>query len=335
MLSGYVYLGISIHVPLAGDDSRGIVVGGLVVVFLSTSPLRGTTRPPPFPRHNLGISIHVPLAGDDVAAVSLVPKSTISIHVPLAGDDWSNISSSSSSSDFYPRPPCGGRPWRTKLPRWHQRQFLSTSPLRGTTDVCGVFQHGLLHFYPRPPCGGRPPFRCWPRSRRCISIHVPLAGDDGASSNLLRWQLNFYPRPPCGGRQASCPRARNALHFYPRPPCGGRRRSVRISFNLRHISIHVPLAGDDGSILDVYGGEYISIHVPLAGDDCNTIIFVRLRDIFLSTSPLRGTTRQPRKSFQPGAISIHVPLAGDDHTLTEDELPKIISIHVPLAGDDR
>ena len=79
-------------------------------LFLSTSPLRGTTlslltssaglpisihvplagddaRPVPTMIAQPGISIHVPLAGDDPVAQALIGVFTISIHVPLAGDD--------------------------------------------------------------------------------------------------------------------------------------------------------------------------------------------------------------------------------------------------------
>ncbi len=125
-------------------------------------------------------------------------------------------------SDFYPRPPRGGR--RTPCPR------LRHSP----------------NFYPRPPRGGRPacsdvchvmpPFLSTPSARRATS-----------TPNSVRCCCtNFYPRPPRGGRHElrlisgcrflflSTPSARRATHrcagglnvqadFYPRPPRGGRR----------------------------------------------------------------------------------------------------------------
>ena len=81
-------------------------------------------------------------------------------------------------------------------------------------------------------------------------------------------------------------------------------------------------------------------------------------ELFLSTSPLRGTTvAEIRRTRHAVAISIHVPLAGDDRTSsavipvrstflstsplrgTTNGLNRYIeylqiSIHVPLAGDD-
>ena len=191
-----------------------------------------------------------------------------------------------------------------------------------------------------------------------ISIHVPLAGDDGPCVGVSQSGGYFYPRPPCGGRH-SLPRPRHRVrHFYPRPPCGGRRGGIKTAAGRDRISIHVPLAGDDSSrqsatATPTYfyprppcGGRQIrksaynarkkiSIHVPLAGDDSSsslsstTVSYFYPRppcggrpsgsgnpymvELFLSTSPLRGTTPCLRGPGTMGwRISIHVPLAGDD-----------------------
>ena len=83
---------ISIHVPLAGDDRRSVLFRA--------------------PGH---ISIHVPLAGDDATCPITTGKWRISIHVPLAGDDCRGCFAEIQQRDFYPRPPCGGRP---QASRW-------------------------------------------------------------------------------------------------------------------------------------------------------------------------------------------------------------------------
>ena len=105
---GRVY--ISIHVPRAGDDDIIILLAFLLLLFQSTSPVRGTTlprrktqysrkdfnpRPPcggrqtvkPFTYLYHCISIHVPRAGDDAKPKYNASHKTISIHVPRAGDD--------------------------------------------------------------------------------------------------------------------------------------------------------------------------------------------------------------------------------------------------------
>ena len=56
---------ISIHVPREGDDEVYGYIETEMVQFQSTSPVRGTTRPPPPPSPAARISIHVPREGDD------------------------------------------------------------------------------------------------------------------------------------------------------------------------------------------------------------------------------------------------------------------------------
>ena len=147
-------------------------------------------------------------------------------------------------SDFYPRPPGGGRPFA----------IVKTSY--------------YLNFYPRPPGGGRHDVGVQGRVGDNISIHaLRVEGDYHLFSDcpfLIRflstpsgWRativeksirstfFDFYPRPPGGGRQdvraladiimdisihalrvegdrchfcADCLRT----DFYPRPPGGGR-----------------------------------------------------------------------------------------------------------------
>ena len=80
--------------------------------FLSTSPARGTTPGHGIHRRDLDISIHVPREGDDTTPSPCRP----------------------SPKNFYPRPPRGGR--RHDGSRvFIDREFLSTSPARGTTRI--------------------------------------------------------------------------------------------------------------------------------------------------------------------------------------------------------
>ena len=101
-------------------------------IFLSTSPLRGTTKRRRQQQRQRSISIHVPLAGDDPHGQEGGNERDISIHVPLAGDDHCQQKFLKKCKNFYPRPPCGGRPSRSTQPPGRAK-FLSTSPLRGTT----------------------------------------------------------------------------------------------------------------------------------------------------------------------------------------------------------
>ena len=98
--------------------------------FLSTSPLRGTTQI----ANRLGISIHVPLAGDDQRFRDSSRVNGISIHVPLAGDDRV-IAFHAALSAISIHVPLAGDDSTSSATAFSSLQFLSTSPLRGTTDA--------------------------------------------------------------------------------------------------------------------------------------------------------------------------------------------------------
>ena len=126
-----------------------------------------------------------------------------------------------------------------------------------------------------------------------------------------------------------------------------------------HISIHVPLAGDDSGRAGDRPQGGISIHVPLAGDDFPPALWAVLCLIFLSTSPLRGTTvvylsrkgclaiflstsplrGTTRPRYKQGAGSRYFyprpPCGGRRRGHSGPVDAGGISIHVPLAGDDR
>ena len=106
-----------------------------------------------------------------------------------------------------------------------------------------------------------------------------------------------------------------ARYFYPRSPCGERLAfTVRCHFCVR-ISIHVPLAGNVvvlAHALDVV--VEISIHVPLAGNVSLSSEHAASFSLFLSTFPLRGTSKRLTAQRNMLDISIHVPLAGNVKT---------------------
>ena len=130
--AGSTTLRISIHVPLAGDDSKGRRNAAALFGFLSTSPLRGTTAADILRAIRRDISIHVPLAGDDPGCRADGAAAGISIHVPLAGDDLAAALKRMPALSFLSTSPLRGTTANKLLPRVN-RLFLSTSPLRGTT----------------------------------------------------------------------------------------------------------------------------------------------------------------------------------------------------------
>ena len=147
---------------------------------------------------------------------------------------------------FYPRSPCGERPyWSNYHNQYHQ--FLSTLSLRRATlklsstsvrcpnfyprSPCGErlsnnSRHNLCpHFYPRSPCGERPLVTTHVIICAPISIHALLAESDGAS------RAGSQSRP----------------HFYPRSPCGERHCRTYLCCSCSSISIHALLAESDVS----------------------------------------------------------------------------------------
>ena len=186
-----------------------------------------------------------------------------------------------------------------------------------------------------PLAGDDPTKQAPTRRRSAISIHVPLAGDDLFRFNKGVFFFYFYPRPPCGGRPCKWYPFVPPVAFLSTSPLRGTTDKTTVGKRRSIISIHVPLAGDDVHYMGVYETEKISIHVPLAGDDVNPYPLFLCKWEFLSTSPLRGTTRIGLTIWMCSRISIHVPLAGDDADGRPRYCDHHISIHVPLAGDDR
>ena len=139
---------------------------------------------------------------------------SISIHALREEGDAAACWQQSGWTDFYPRPPRGGRPILPSPARGEVE--ISIHALREEGDSPFLARRSTSeYFYPRPPRGGR---------------LVAIRSDNGI--------LNFYPRPPRGGRRyklilsgtpvqfLSTPSARRATRFRVSPGAGS------------HISIH-------------------------------------------------------------------------------------------------
>ena len=59
-----------------------------------------------------------------------------------------------------------------------------------------------------------------------------------------------------------------------------------------------------------------------------------LMQIFQSTLPMRGVTKEMKADQQRHYISIHTPHAGSDAEENSDDYDIKISIHTPHAGSD-
>ena len=106
----------------------------------------------------------------------------------------------SSRSDFYPRPPRGGRQHNDEM-AFLRQIFLSTPSARRATPEQGLLVAWIQHFYPRPPRGGRREGSGCERHERAISIHALREEGDSVVFCLRIFFVYFYPRPPRGGRR--------------------------------------------------------------------------------------------------------------------------------------
>ena len=174
--------------------------------------------------------------------------------------------------DFYPRSPCGERPYSQHV-----------------TRPSG-------YFYPRSPCGERPKaaaasacfatFLSTLSLRRatqtqglkipalCISIHALLAESD---PKRFRDALKH-------------------LHFYPRSPCGERHSIMFVNLRVVDISIHALLAESDVIARWSFHGLDISIHALLAESDWLLTSISTSRRYFYPRSPC---------GERPHSISVH------------------------------
>ena len=121
---------ISIHVLRVEDDPVSFSAT-LPTIFQSTSSVWRTTLP----------------------LTPSVQRSAISIHVLRVEDDGTRSSRPHPSSDFNPRPPCGGRRSRF-FAVCAVTNFNPRPPCGGRqVSMCAAF--AAINFNPRPPCGGR------------------------------------------------------------------------------------------------------------------------------------------------------------------------------------
>ena len=78
----------------------------------------------------------------------------ISIHALRVEGDLDSVRHLLTPSDFYPRPPGGGRPRADARPK-SATNFYPRPPGGGRRDHIGRIRCAVCHFYPRPPGGGR------------------------------------------------------------------------------------------------------------------------------------------------------------------------------------
>ena len=145
-------------------------------VFLSTPSARRATGLGDKWFQDHQISIHALREEGDPALPVLLRCHTISIHALREEGDRTRRQMVSGSSNFYPRPPRGGRPGLGD--KWFQDHQISIHALREEGDPA------------------------LPVLLRChtISIHALREEGDRTRRQMVSGSSNFYPRPPRGGR---------------------------------------------------------------------------------------------------------------------------------------
>ena len=190
--------------------------------FLSTPSARRATIVHVVAQRVEDISIHALREEGDLKDGKVTLTLEISIHALREEGDSSLPGSPPSRSDFYPRPPRGGRrstngnvnidgkisihalreegDGRNTICSRGHRRFLSTPSARRATKRLSRHSASNSDFYPRPPRGGRHAnIRRRPRTN-IISIHALREEGDGKGLPPVYAFWNFYPRPPRGGR---------------------------------------------------------------------------------------------------------------------------------------
>ena len=108
--------------------------------FLSTPSARRATKTPKQEKSTKVISIHALREEGDGTRRPMVPK----------------------PSNFYPRPPRGGRPKATEAAE--AKEYFYPRPPRGGRRTTPRYSNITKNFYPRPPRGGRPKYGAWATS---------------------------------------------------------------------------------------------------------------------------------------------------------------------------
>ena len=131
-------------------------------------------------------------------------------------------------SNFYPRPPRGGRQGYCVAPRVIA-VFLPTPSARRAT-ACSSTGKWKTIFLPTPSARRATSNLDEFKSRYKISTHALREEGDHIDIKTPHGPPYFYPRPPRGGRPYHRQHQALGRYFYPRPPRGGRLTALVAAF---------------------------------------------------------------------------------------------------------
>ena len=140
------------------------------------------------------------------------------------------------SSNFYPRPPRGGRP--EAVERRHQAVNISIHALREEGDKMEFQVYAI----------------------KDISIHALREEGDRLEEENSRQDRHFYPRPPRGGRHTAAFSMTTMSRFLSTPSARRATGSIPDDAKFKAISIHALREEGDLRPSDRRGAPDISIH---------------------------------------------------------------------------
>ena len=161
---------------------------------------------------------------------------SISIHALREEGDGRGSGSVQKKTNFYPRPPRGGRPSETLSPVAMHSYFYPRPPRGGRRGRQQALKL-TSYFYPRPPRGGR-------------RTHPASSGRAG----------DFYPRPPRGGRPSLAHLLIKPVRFLSTPSARRATRNPGFMWRTSGISIHALREEGDAVSRTIMRPFCISIH---------------------------------------------------------------------------
>ena len=173
---------ISIHALREEGDSASVVAALDTLEFLSTPSARRATQSTKDKRSKSWISIHALREEGDRRHPRKPPTSTGNFYPrpPRGGRPSYFTGETFNSADFYPRPPRGGR--RSATPEKPPASEISIHALREEGDLADQQDDDrYFNFYPRPPRGGRP--TAFPASSTITKISIHALREEGDSKN--------------------------------------------------------------------------------------------------------------------------------------------------------
>ena len=192
--------GISIHVPIAGNDDKTPWRPSIHMPFQSTFPLQGTTERVLDKYGRVDISIHVPIAGNDLRGASVFHRGILfQSTFPLQG----------TTSIF--------------LFNLFRCIISIHVPIAGNDCEAGYIKQGKVISI-HVPIAGNDGERHRKRVERKISIHVPIAGNDACGNEVIDYLHIFQSTFPLQGTtMLICSSIHSSQYFNPRSHCRERR----------------------------------------------------------------------------------------------------------------